>query len=363
MINGERFRMVDDPDLQPERFHPISATQLVADYPVLRPPVIDGLLRRGETANIISASKVGKSWLTLSLAWSVATGRNWLGFDTSPGKVLVFDNELHPETLAYRLDKVADAMMIDHRDRDQVDVLPLRGKGIPITALAMHADIEPNVYTLVVFDALYRAIPAGVSENDNAQMMGLYNSLDHYACEWNVAIAVVHHSSKGSQGDKSVTDTGAGAGAISRAADCHVIIRAHELDDHSVMESVSRSFAPAEPQTIRFDYPLWCPVAVAPELKRPGRKDKQRQDDEDTKALAVLLAKIPDPPKAIQQAILLEQTEFGVNRFKRLLGKLVSDGLVAIRRKRRKGGKREMVFYSKSESTSGNASGCDSGNF
>src|SRR4029077_17151036 len=56
-----------------------------------------------ETANIISVSKIEKSWLAYSLVMSLATGRDWFGFPTSRGRVLLIDNELHQEILSYRL--------------------------------------------------------------------------------------------------------------------------------------------------------------------------------------------------------------------------------------------------------------------
>lgn len=87
--------------------------QLRRQFPEQKQPVIDGLLRRGEVCNVVSMSKVGKSWLGYSLALSVITGREWLGqFPTRRGKVLLIDNELHPETLAKRIPDVAHAMAI-----------------------------------------------------------------------------------------------------------------------------------------------------------------------------------------------------------------------------------------------------------
>lgn len=53
----------------------ISIVDLVANHPELRRPVIHGLLRAGETMNVIANPKVGKSWLVTDLALSVATGR------------------------------------------------------------------------------------------------------------------------------------------------------------------------------------------------------------------------------------------------------------------------------------------------
>lgn len=263
---------------------PIGVGDIITRHPELRPVVIDGLLRIGETANLIAASKVGKSFLAVGLAWSIATGRPWLGHEVEQGRVLILDNELHPETLASRLDAVARAMQIDFQEHaDDVEVLSLRSMGIDLLSLQHKLAIEPGRYRLIVVDALYRFIPQGTSENDNAQVMRLYNKLDELAAAWQTAIVVVHHSSKGDQAGKAVTDVGSGAGAISRAADTHLTIRPHNQDGLAVLESVCRSFKSPEPVSIRYEYPCWEAVAVEPELRKPkaSHDDKQRQNDQE----------------------------------------------------------------------------------
>jgi RecA-family ATPase len=67
-----------------------------------------------------------------------------------------------------------------------------------------------------------------VSENDNASMAAVYNAIDRYADRLGCCFVAIHHASKGSQAEKSVTDVGAGAGSMSRAADTHLILRPHE---------------------------------------------------------------------------------------------------------------------------------------
>lgn len=338
--NGKgRITMKDDPDLQPERLHPISARKLIKDFPELKPVVVDGLLRLGETCNIISASKVGKSFLSLGLAWSVATGRTWLGFDTVPGKVLIFDNELHPETLSHRLDNVAHAMQIDQLDREQVHVLSLRGRGVAINALGAHVDIESGTYSLVIFDALYRAIPGGMSENDNAAMMGLYNSLDHYASEWNSSIAVIHHSSKGDQSGKSVTDVGSGAGSVSRAADTHIVIRPHETDGYSVMDAVCRSFAPPEPQTIAYEWPVWTSIASEPVVKR-ANSQAANQAKKDAEADQAIRDELVKGPRSVAE--LRSRTGMGNDRIVRSIKRI---GASAKSAKSKRTGKRTERFF------------------
>jgi hypothetical protein len=96
----------DKPAIKPNGFG-----ELLRDNPQLHPPVIHGLLRRGETANLISISKAGKSWLSYSLTLSIVLGRDFLGaFECERGRVLLIDNELHKPTIAYRIKTVCHAM-------------------------------------------------------------------------------------------------------------------------------------------------------------------------------------------------------------------------------------------------------------
>ena len=93
---------------------PIALPALLSAHSSLRPPVVDGLLRVGETMNLVAAPKKGKSWLIYIFALCIVAGRKWLGtFDCLPSRVLLLDAELHVETIAYRLRTVAAAMGID----------------------------------------------------------------------------------------------------------------------------------------------------------------------------------------------------------------------------------------------------------
>jgi hypothetical protein len=343
-----QIKLVDDPDLRPPRIKPINICDLITQNPEMRPVVVEGVLRHGETCNIIASTKVGKSFLGGNLAWCIATGTPWLSRKVKQGKVLIIDNELHPETLADRLYRISVEMQIDYREfKDFVDVIPVRGLGLHIHAIENRLEeIEPGSYTLAILDALYRTLPEGTSENDNAAMMAIYNKLDYYANKWDCAIGVVHHASKGSQGDKNLTDVGSGAGSISRAADTHIVIRPHEDSELCVLECVTRSFKSPEPISIRFDWPLWYEANKDPELKRSGRQDNDAHAKADKLDSMAMLEKIPHMPKSIQQNKLFEQFDFGVGKSGRLIGKLVRAGQVKIRRKTKNGGKRALVFYS-----------------
>jgi hypothetical protein len=239
-----------------------SARDLLLEFSQLKRPVIEGLLRRGETMNIISASKIGKSWLATDLALAVATGRDWLDtFRTVQGEVLILDNELHPETTAARIPKVAEARGIPlDAYGDRVFVENMRGDLRTIPQLFPYFyHIEAGRFDLIVLDALYRLLPAETSENDNAAMAGIYNHLDQIAARLACAIVCVHHSSKGLQSGKAITDVGAGAGSQARATDTHLILRPHQEPDAAVLEAAVRSWPPIEPICLRWNFPVWTP--------------------------------------------------------------------------------------------------------
>lgn len=259
-----------------------SIGQLLHDYPQLRAPVVNGLLRQGETMNVIAPPKTGKSWLVTDLALSVATGRPWLGsFPTVRSQVLILDNELHSETIAHRIPKVADARGIDLREvAEEVFVENLRGRLRDLLALGPYFNaLEPGRFRLVILDAWYRFVPADTDENDNGSVARLYNHLDHYAHKIGCSFVLIHHASKGNQSSKSITDVGAGAGSQSRATDTHLVLRAHEEDKVVVLDAAVRSWPPIEPVCLHWDFPVFNPVtgldpaALRPE--RPRRKPKE----------------------------------------------------------------------------------------
>ena len=264
----------------------ISFERLVEQYPTMRKPLIEGLLREGETMNIIAGPKSRKSWLIAGLSLSVATGRQWLGtFATRQGRVLIIDNELHHETLSDRMRRVGKGMGMTPSDiGGNIDLMPLRGRLQDLHRLVSTLkEREPDEYALVVLDAFYRAVPSGTDENDNGAVANMYNMIDaiadHMRCSW----INVHHTSKGDQSQKSVTSVGAGAGSQSRAADAHVVMLPHEADNACVVDAAIRSWKPIKAFCLRWDTPLWHP---APDLdpadiKQPGRRRKPKADATD----------------------------------------------------------------------------------
>jgi hypothetical protein len=182
-----------------------------------------------------------------------------------------------------RLRKMAGEEPMPESLCKKISIVNLRGRLMDLNNLgAGLMKIEPGKFGLIIIDAFYRTIPNGTDENSNASMAGLYNRLDYYADALGAAFAPVHHSSKGSQSGKAVTDVGAGAGAQSRATDTHLILRPHEQENAVVLDAAVRSFGPVAPLCLRWNFPLWAP---APDLdptklqSGPGRKRKPEADE------------------------------------------------------------------------------------
>lgn len=256
----------------------IRAVDLIAENPELHEPIIDGLLRRGEVGNVVAAPKTGKTYLTHWLAQAVASGSKWLGYQTTQGRVLLIDNELHKPTIAGRLKKVREEYGLGAEAIENVDVLPLRGNLHNIIQLGVTlSTIPPRTYALIIIDSLYRTLPPDSNENDNAMVTDIYNRLDTYAARLDSAFITIHHTSKGVQGGKGITDVGAGAGAQSRAVDLHMVLRPHEESGAVVVEAVCRSFPPTMPSCWRLNLPLFV---FAPDLDPAKLKTERKKKTE-----------------------------------------------------------------------------------
>lgn len=266
---------------------PPSMTRLVRYYPELRPPVIEKLLRQGETMNLISSPKLGKSWLVTDLALAIATGRPWLErFPTVPARVLILDNELHGETTAHRIPKVAQARGLELVDYgDQVFVENLRGRLEDVFGLARYFDrLEPGRFAVIILDAFYRFLPRDTDENDNGAMASVYNHLDSYADRLGASFVLVHHTSKGIQAHKSVTDVGAGAGSQSRATDTHLVLRPHEEPGCIVLDAAVRSWPPVDPCVLRWEFPVWAVDHTADPMQLRSERPKRTPKESTTNA-------------------------------------------------------------------------------
>jgi hypothetical protein len=250
-------------------------------FPVRRPVILEGIAREGETVNINAPSKIGKSWLIYGMVLSFLTGTPWLGkFSARKGKVLIIDNELHPEELSYRIQFVAKRLEVSSKCMDRLDIVCLRGRLMDYKTLAMCLQIEDD-YSAIFIDAHYRMLSEGVDENASAGIRQAYNLIDGMAYGRSAMWMLVHHQSKGDQATKQVTDVGAGSGVQARACDAHLILRPQETHGAYVLEGDVRSFPPLEPMTVVWEDRILRPAPhLDPKaLKTAQTANHQRKDE------------------------------------------------------------------------------------
>jgi len=261
----------------------------------------------------------------------VALGLRWIGLLCKQGRVLIIDNELHKETITNRLNTVAKALDVSNAWAEQIDVLSLRGESVDIHSLArLLATVEAGRYRLIIADAFYRFVPQGTSENDNAQIMAMYNCIDAMAARLGSVWVNIHHSSKGDQSGKAVTDVGSGAGSQSRAADAHLVLRPHEDNDLAVLEAAVRSFAPVDPRVLRWEFPLWSVDESAdPSRLATARKSQAKETlSADRQTIIDILDRLGEPATKTR---LRDLVTFGKDRFGRAFEAMVTDGTIESR--------------------------------
>lgn len=273
-------------DLPPPKL--LKPSDLYRDHPRLREPIIEGLLRRTETMNVVAPSKTGKSWLSLGLALCIATARPWLGrFPVKRGRVLLIDNELHVETIASRLKWVAESMGLGVEEyNEHLCIESLRGQLRSLADMGPYFGSIVGQFDVTILDAGYRFTSPGEDENSNAVMTMRYNLLDSYANLTGSAYVYVHHSSKGDQTGKATVDVGAGAGAQARAVDCHLVLVSDPMLETGrlAVDAAVRSFPPLDSFTIRREGPIWVEDG-APPPKPDKAAAKQKTQDEATRQL------------------------------------------------------------------------------
>ena len=259
-----------------EWFRPSKAPEQTQDIPPMFDPVIWDYLRLSEYGQIVGGSKTNKTLFTMGLACHICCGRDFCGIHLRKGRVFIVDYELHENTFLQRLEKICEGYNLPYDEvRQNLDFICARSSGKAPTADDLVLAARGGMFhrhVLLVIDSVYK-IPGIQNENDNAERAQLYASFDRIAGTAKVGVFLVHHSTKGDQGNKNVRDVGSGAGSQVRAVDMHMVMREHQTDNCFVLDSVVRSFPPSFPRVLRLRWP--CFEAAIDEdpalLKRPTR--------------------------------------------------------------------------------------------
>ena len=206
------------------------------DLSVPPPPydwLVEGLICRGDTTLLVGEPNVGKSWISLSLAVSMANGKdNWLGMNMhSHGKVLYVDEENPHDVVYNRLHKLGMTSF------DNLRYLHRQGVRLDRNFDKLLDEAITYQPSMIVLDSLTRFHTR--DENNAGEMAGLFNDSINVLCrETGAAVIILHHTNK-SESTSSYVRT-RGSSDIGAAVDCGIEARKTGANTFNLVHYKSR---------------------------------------------------------------------------------------------------------------------------
>jgi RecA-family ATPase len=247
--------------------------------------LVKGLIHKGSKAVIGSNSKGRKTMLLMDLGLSIASGEQWLGFETVKGKVLYINFELQKVFFKERRTCIARSKGLSDRAKfsENFDSWTLRGHAGDASQLvpAFIKRIQSRKYDAVIIDPTYKLMGANRDENATKDIASLLNEFEKLAVQTGAAVIFVSHFSKGNQAAKESIDRISGSGVFARDPDTIVTLTAHEEPDAMTVDCTLRNFPPVEQFTIKWNQNwLFERSGLDPKrVKKPaGRASKYNSD-------------------------------------------------------------------------------------
>lgn len=207
--------------------------------------IVEPIIPPGGLVYMPGNSGVGKTWLTLTLILSIATGKPWLGkFPVKQGPVLVVDRENSDLLLRIRLLKILKAMNLDPKDVPiHFLIRQMKEDGTIISEPPIDLTPNPNgtpsesselLYNtalmikpvLTVFDSFSRM--HSLDDSKQQDMSKIERQLRRLL-EVSQAILPTHHITKAGARSKEVSGQDArGSGDIRAGGDLFLMVSPHE---------------------------------------------------------------------------------------------------------------------------------------
>lgn len=254
----------------------VSASDLEASD-MKRPiePVI-GLIHSCCKTVIGSGSKAYKTWLVLDLGISVATGSQWLGLDTTKGKVLFVNFEIPAYFFRKRLRMVCEAKGVSLDNLSDFHVLTTRGVKRKVSFRSFLRDVVSQIrgqtYSVIILDPSYMMMEG--EENSPKDVLDMLNELEGISVETGAAVVYTAHFAKGNQAAKAALDRISGSGVHARNPDTIITITELKEPGTYVMDAILRNHAPMDAIGLSWEFPLFKREdgLDLTDIKRPDKK-------------------------------------------------------------------------------------------
>jgi RecA-family ATPase len=244
-----------------------------ADLPELK-IIIPGVLNQGAKMTVGGASKAGKTWLLMDLAFAIATGRPWLGLETNEGRVLYVNLEIQRQYFRKRCELILWKRMMSPKVPNFLS-WTLRGHFMTAELFkeAILERIGDEKFAVIFVDPLYKLLN-GADTNSAGEMQKILAELEQIAEGAGAALIYADHFAKGNMAVRSAIDRISGSGVNARDPD--VICTFSELEDplgagdgRMAAEFTLRNFKPIESFAV-------AKIKGAPLFERRGDIDHKR---------------------------------------------------------------------------------------
>jgi hypothetical protein len=262
---------------------PVDASTLILEALPPDPPfIVDGIFHQGSKMVLAGSSKAGKTWSLIDLALSVASGRQWWGFETNKCTVLYVNFEIQPSFFHRRVALIKERRGIEV-ELGALQIIHLRGTRLTAESFgqAVNDRFQDAGFGLVILDPIYKLM-VGKEENSTATLSSVADVIDGIAKSCNAAVAYGAHFSKGNQSTKEIADRINGSGVAGRDADSILTLTKHAEDDCVSLEAVLRNCPPMEAKVMRWNFPLMeeAKELDPADLKRVGGRPESCSKEE-----------------------------------------------------------------------------------
>jgi hypothetical protein len=178
--------------------------------------LVADMLQLRSAAEVFGASGIGKSFLALSFACAVCTGRPWFGLEVQQGAVLYIaaegDDDMNNRIAAWETEHWGS------REIDNFYLIPeqldLRSVSAPAKLLQYMRAALPEDPKLIVVDTLARNMTG--DENSTEHMSQFIRQVDVLWRETGATVLIVHHTGKNGESERGSSTVRGGVNTMLR---------------------------------------------------------------------------------------------------------------------------------------------------
>lgn len=284
--------------IRPKGFKLYKATE-VAHWPRVS-WLVEGVIQRNSSAVIFGESRVGKSFLALDLAYKLAKGESWFGYQVEPCKVVFFAAE-SPSGLPDRLEAIKANSASEHPDnlyfmREDVDLSNITH----VEKIIDTVDSDTDVLFIDTFNAVASNSDENSSKDIGLILRGVRRIVDETRC----TVIFVHHCGWSEQ------DRMRGHSSFSAAMDTRIVV-ARDAGHPSWKVKGQREGADTEPHRYALrQIPVrnGSSCIVEPISKTPAAKVTAQPRTSNQKLVLELAKQLADGSELIDYQTLLTES-------------------------------------------------------